>query len=419
MADEITRWNAVLLNVIKDKAVGGPPGPIARGAAMMHAAMYDAVNSIAPATHKPYCVSVPAAATASIEAAIAYAARDTIVSVPAFAGGIAKFEAQLTKVINGLAPGADVDGGEAVGRACAAAMIAKRVGDLADDSSPYTPGSQPGDWRPNPPAAAASPNWPKVKPFCMPSGQSFRPTRPGGYASKTAMLQSKEYAAQFNEVKLLGKDRPVSAADETTQIAFFWANDLDGTYKPPGQLFEITRIVSEQRGLTLVENARLFALVALGMGDAGIVAWDAKYDTNLDLWRPDTAIHLANTDGNLLTTREAGWTPLLKDPDTGKHFTPPFPAYISGHATFGGVHAAIMRRFFGTDNVSFTATTDDPNLPTGTTRTFNSFTQAALENARSRVYLGVHFQWDGDHGYHSGTALGEYIFDNVLTAIGD
>jgi len=417
MADEITRWNAVLLDVIQD--VGGPPCPIARGAAMMHAAMYDAVNSIAPATHKPYCVSVPAAATASIEAAIAYAARDTIVSVPAFAGGIAKFEAQFTTVIKGLAPDADVDGGEAVGRACAAAMIAKRVGDLADDTSPYTPGSQPGDWRPNPPAAAANPNWPNVKPFCMPSGQSFRPTRPGGYASKTAMLKSKEYAAQLNEVKLLGKDRPVGPADPTTEIAFFWANDLDGTYKPPGHLFEITRIVSEQRGLSLVENARLFALVALGMGDAGIVAWDSKYDTNLDLWRPDTAIRLANTDGNPSTTRDAGWTPLLKNPATGDHFTPPFPAYVSGHATFGGVHAAIMRRFFGTDNVTFTATTDDPNLPAGTTRTFNSFTEAALENARSRVYLGVHFQWDGDNGFHSGDALGEFIFDNVLTAIGD
>jgi len=417
MADEITRWNAVLLDVIRD--VGGPPGPIARGAAMMHTAMYDAVNSIAPATHKPYCVSVPAAATASIEAAIAYAARDAIVSVPAFAGGIAKFEAQLTTVINGLAPGADVDGGEAVGRACAAAMTARRVGDLADDTSPYAPGSQPGDWRPNAGATAANPNWGNVKPFCMPSGQAFRPTRPGGYASKIAMLKSKEYAAQFNEVKKLGKDRPVSAADETTQIAFFWANDLDGTYKPPGQLFEITRIVSDQRGLSLVENARLFALVALGMGDAGIVAWDSKYDTNLDLWRPDTAIHLANTDGNTSTTNDAGWTPLLKNPATGKHFTPPFPAYVSGHATFGGVHAAIMRRFFGTDNVTFTAKTNDPNLPAGTTRPFNSFTEAALENARSRVYLGVHFQWDGDNGYHSGNALGEFIFDNVLTPIGD
>jgi len=252
----------------------------------------------------------------------------------------------------------------------------------------------------------------------MSYGQSFRPPQPGGYAYKADMLKSSEYAAQVNEVKKLGSATSATRTPEQTEIAFFWANDLDKTYKPPGQLFEITKIVSDQKGLTLVQNARLFALVALGMADAGIVAWDAKYDTNLDLWRPESAIQLATTDGNPATAGDPNWKPLSKNPANGKSFSPPFPAYVSGHATFGAVHAAIMRLYFGTDNVTFTATTEDPNLPAGVERTFNSFTEAARENGRSRVYLGVHFQWDGDHGFISGTALGEYVHANVLKPYG-
>jgi len=381
---------------------------------MMHAAMYDAVNSIAPSTHEPYVVSVPASPTASIEAALAHAAHDTLAA--SFPTTTVPLATRLSDVITGLPATADVAGGEAVGKATAAAMIADRFGDGADDNTPYVSGTEPGDWRPtgNPPAPAASPNWPSVKPFCMPYGQSFRPRRPGGYAYKTDMLKSSEYAAQVNEVKKLGSATSATRTPEQTEIAFFWANDLDKTYKPPGQLFQITKIVSDQKGLTLVQNARLFALVELGMADAGIVAWDAKYDTNLDLWRPESAIQLATTDGNPATAGDPNWKPLSKNPETGKRFTPPFPAYVSGHATFGAVHAAIMRLYFGTDNVTFTATTEDRNLPAGVERTFNSFTEAARENGRSRVYLGVHFQWDGDYGFISGTALGEYVHANVL-----
>jgi hypothetical protein len=202
------------------------------------------------------------------------------------------------------------------------------------------------------------------------------------------MLQSSEYAAQFNEVKTLGRFDSTVRTPEQTEIARFWATDLDGTSKPPGQLSTITKIVSELRGLDVVQNARLFALVALAMGDAAIVAWDAKYDTSRDLWRPESAITLASTDGNAATIQDDAWLPLSNDPVNG-HFTPPFPAYISGHSTLGASHAAIMRRFFGSDNVTFTATTEDPNLPGGQ-RSFNSFTEAARENARSRIHNGVH-----------------------------
>ncbi len=422
MPDAVTQWNDVLLDVIRD--FGGPPGPIARGGAMMHGAIYDAVNSVRPSTHRPYLVSVPSAPGTSARAAIAHAAHDTlVVAFPSEAASIAAARDSLLP-----SPSASVTRGKAVGKAAAKAMIEARTGDGAEDMTPYAHGTQPGDWRPTGSGPAATPNWPGVKPFGIPAGNAFRPPRPAGYASKIAMLMSSEYAAQFNEVKQLGRSDSVERTPEQTQIAFFWANDVDKTYKPPGQLFAITKTVSEQKGLDLVDNARLFALVAVAMADAAVVSWDAKYETSLDLWRPETAIKEASTDGNPATRpyvdpasgNELEWKPLSFDPAKGKHFSPPFPAYVSGHATFSAAHAAIMRRFFGTDNVTFTAGTEDPNLPASppVTRTFNSFTAAALENARSRVYLGVHYQWDGDHGFHAGNSLAEYVYDHVLTPIG-
>jgi hypothetical protein len=413
MADAVTHWNDVLLDVIKQ--VGGAPGPISRGGAMMHGAIYDAVNSIAPSTHHPYLVSVPSAPGASIDAAVAHAAHDTLVVV--FPSKAAFIKAQRDAALSAIPQPADIAGGRAVGKAAAQAMINARVGDGADDMSPYKPGNEPGDWRPTGSGPPVTPYWSDVKPFGIPAGNAFRPPRPGGYPSKTTMLQSSEYAGQFREVKRLGRFDSTSRTPEQTEIAHFWANDVDNTYKPPGQLFSITKVVSEIKHLGVAENARLFALVAVAMADAAIVAWDAKYETSLDLWRPESAIQLADTDGNPATKADPAWLPLSSDA-AGVHFSPPFPAYVSGHATFGAAHATIMRRFFGTDNVIFTATTQDPHAP-GVTRTFSSFTKAALENGRSRVYLGVHFQWDADHGFHSGSALAEHVFDNVLTPIGD
>jgi hypothetical protein len=411
MPDAVTQWNDVYLDVIRD--VGGSPCPIARGGAMMHGAIYDAVNSIVD-THEPYLVKVSASPTASLEAAIAYAAHDTLAAAfPSTNVDLAQVrDDAIAAVTTGAA---SIAAGKAVGLDAAAAMIEARDDDGADDNTPYIYGTSPGDWRPTEPGVpAASPNWPKVKPFCATSGSQFRPARPGGYRSKTEMLRSAEYAAQVEEVKLLGKHNSVMRTQEQTQIAFFWANDVDGTYKPPGQLFEITKTVSSQRNLDVVENARLFALVALTLGDAAVVAWDAKYSRDLDLWRPASAVREAGTDGNPATSPDATWEPLSQN-TAGMHFTPPFPAYVSGHATFSAAHAAIMRLYFGTDNVNFVVATEDPNPAVqGVTRSFRSFTDAALENARSRVYLGVHFQWDADNGFHSGNALGEYTFATQL-----
>lgn len=199
-------------------------------------------------------------------------------------------------------------------------------------------------------------------------------------------------------------------------------------YKPPGQLYDITQIVAKQEGVeqNLLDTARLFALVGIGMADAAIVSWYVKYlfpnennpNNLIRLWRPESAIREAATDNNPGTIPDINWQPLSAMRD-GTRFSPPFPAYISGHATFGAAHAAMMRQFFGRDAIAFSATTEDPNASrdqNGNTlpRNFTSFTKAAKENGRSRVYLGVHYQWDADGGFESGTKVAEFAFNNIL-----
>ncbi len=425
MVDQVINWNNIYLQAIRVN--GGAPGPIARTGAILHAAIFDAVNSIEK-TYKPYLGIIPAALGASKEAAAVYAAYTVLSSVSVYPYSKVKsqsfFDEELKKARKELENCGfslqSIDDGKELGIAAAQAIIQNRQGDGFNDNTSYTPGSQPGDWRPTGSGDAVTPNWGKVKPFSPTPIKKFRPTRPAGFDSKQDLLASVEYAAQVNEVKRLGSANSSDRTQEQTDIALFWANDLDGTYKPPGQLYTITQILSKLRGLSFSENARLFALVGLALGDAAILAWDAKYDTNLDLWRPESAIQLADTDGNSGTTADPSWRPLSPNPD-GTRFSPAFPAYVSGHATFGATHSGILRNFFGTDNVTFTATSEDPaargNNGIRITRTFNSFSSAALENGRSRVYLGVHYQWDADAAYVSGTKLADFVFENLLTPV--
>lgn len=142
------------------------------------------------------------------------------------------------------------------------------------------------------------------------------------------------------------------------------------------------------------------------MADAAIAAWDRKDDTPIDLWRPETAIALADADNNPATDPDTTWQPLSAD-RSGVHFSPCWPAWISGHAALSGAWAGVMRTEFG-DRVSFTATTKDPHA-VGVTRRFSSFTAAATENARSRIYLGVHYQFDADDGLATGLSIGDHI----------
>jgi hypothetical protein len=169
-------------------------------------------------------------------------------------------------------------------------------------------------------------------------------------------------------------------------------------------------VIAKQNHNSLVENARLFALVNMAQTDAGIASWHSKYV--YDLWRPVTAIQRGDEDGNALTAADPSWEP-LGAPGFGGNtdFTPPFPAYVSGHATFGAAVYKVLADFYHTDRMHFTLSSDQ--MP-GVTRSFDRFSQAADENAMSRVYMGVHWIFDADAGQRMGRTVGDVTFDNQL-----
>lgn len=429
-ADVVTEWNDTYLDLIR--LTGGPPGPISRRAPMMNLAMYDAVNAIDrvenyAASFKPYLDTVPVpAAGASREAAAAAAAHTVLSQI--FAGNSALealIESRYQDQLALIPPGPAKANGIAHGEAVASLMLLARLNDGSDPVAPYVPGGNPGDWRPSPDGPDVpgfNPQWGTVIPWGIESGAQFRPTRLTVFGGMANLVASPEYAEQINGsasvlgVKSLGSRTSSTRTTDETEAAWFWANDRNGTFKPPGHLLYITKVVSQDHGLTLSQNARLFGLVSIGLGDAGISAWDCKYETSVDLWRPIDAIRETQDDGNPLTTPDPAWLPL-------NDFTPPFPAYVSGHATFGAVHAAIMAGYFGSDNVTFTVGTDEfavnPGLgyPADRTRTFTSFSQAAWENAMSRIWLGVHYYWDGLDGNIMGHRVGDFIFDHRLRPV--
>lgn len=415
-ADVVLDWNNAWLQAIR--VTGGPPCPISRAGAMLHAAMYDAINSI-ERTHEPYVAFEAVVPTASREAAIATAARDVLSNLY---GGNATLQAYFDALRNlhlrSIPNGPNKTAGITCGAACAIAMINHRANDNSGNFIPYILGGNPGDWQPTMPDFTfppASPHWPLVTPWTMTSGDQFRPSGPGGYSTMSALLASPIYTANFNDVKELGAINSATRTAEQTLIGRFWANDRNGTYKPPGHLNYIAQVVAINQGNTLSENARLFALLNIAMADSGIAAWDAKYSTNIDLWRPITGIRMASVDGNAATVQDRAWEPLSNNPAVNG-FTPPFPAYVSGHATFGATHAAVLEDFYRTDSISYTIGSDDtPRV----FRTYHSFTEAALENGRSRVYLGVHWQFDADDGFIIGQALGHQAVASYLRRIGD
>ncbi len=454
----IIQWNNIYLEAVRK--LGGAPGPISRMGAMMHIAMFEAINLLSGSPYESYLPS--AKLPQKVEgvdpaASAAYAARKVLIvtikeqlnqaaNSPSDVPSRSKVyqlntgfdpEPFLQERIQSFGMGErDRNPERKFGEEIADAILRERENDGSQQAN--TPpvvkfGFAPGDWRETGSGSAVTPQWGKVKPF-----GGWQSNQIGDFLPKALnvnqlsnydqLLKSREYAAQVNEVQRLGKADSSERTQEQTEIAFFWANDLDGTYKPPGQLYNITQIVARQEGVVqnLLDTAHLFALVGIGMADAGIIAWYVKYlfpDENnpnnlIRLWRPESAIQQAGTDNNSNTVPDPNWQPLSAMRD-GTHFSPPFPAYISGHATFGAAHAAMMRQFFGQDAIAFSATTEDPNAPRDQNgnklpRDFTSFTEAAKENGRSRVYLGVHYQWDADGGFESGTKVAEFAFNSVL-----
>lgn len=405
-------WNDALLQIIRE--TGGGPCPMSRKCAIVHVAMYDAVNSITR-THETYSGFVDAPSTASLDAAVAQAAHDALAVV--FPRPVTvNVDALLAKHLATIPDGPDKDAGIAIGAAAAAAVLELRADDGSSNNAPFVPVGLPGFWEPSAPTytPAHGPNWYQVAPWCIESADQFSPVGPGGFTSMTELLASQVWVDNYNEVRDWGSTNSALRTEYDTETAKFWANDRDGTYKPPGHLFYITKVIALSNNLSMEESARLFALVALAMADSGIAAWECKYAREIDLWRPMQAIWGGESDGNPATIGDPAWEPL----SFGwlPAYMPNFPAWVSGHATFGATHAAILRNWFNTDNMTFTVTSDDTP---GVYRTYSTFTAAAKENGRSRIFLGVHYSFDNDDGYAIGTGVGNWISDHYLRRLGD
>jgi hypothetical protein len=408
--DVVLDWNATLLNAIQavaSRPETSPPFGV-RNQAIVHAAIYDAVNAI-DRSHKPYLVNIdasdPLIAGASAEAAAVEAAYQTLVNL--YPTEKAAFDEQRTRSLAEIPDGTAENKGVALGKFVADRILALRSTDgaIRADKVPYTPGTDPGDYQLLPGQTPLLPGWRRVTPFAIDSVSEFRPDGPPEFGSP-------QYGREIEEVRLLGglentDVTTITRTEDQTEIAKFWAYDREDTFRPPGQWNEIAQEVALEQGNTLAENARLFALLNIAEADAGIVGWDAKYTFNQ--LRPITAIQNADNDGNSITTQDPDWESLLA--------TPPFPDYVSGHSVFGGAAAQILARFFDNNNdnidndISFSIPSQE--LP-GVSRSFSSFTQAAQENADSRLFGGVHVDLATVDGVAIGKDVGNFVFDNFL-----
>jgi hypothetical protein len=390
--DVVTDWNLQALNAVKGSNT--PPPMAARNLAMVHAAVFDAVNAVDP-KYQSYRATVAPQPGASAEAAAVEAAFRVLGSL--YPQQLTAFAAKYGQSLDAIPDSPAKQQGRDLGQVVAQQIIDWRSGDGSTATVVYSPGTQPGQWRPTPAAnvPALYPHWPNLVPFAMTGGNQFRPAGPPA-------LDSARYAQDYDQVKALGAKTSAVRTAEQTEIARFWA-DGAGTVTPPGHWNMIAADVAQQRGNTLAENARLFALVNVAMADAGIVSWDAKYQYNF--WRPISAILEGDTDGNDATASDAAWEPLL--------VTPPFPENTSGHSTFSGAASTILTSLYGDD---FAFTTDSDGLP-GVTRSFLSFSGAADEAGISRIYGGIHFQFSNEQGLATGRQLGDYVFANYLTAV--
>ena len=387
----VTDWNATLLDAVRT-ASSAPP-LASRNMAMVHAAIYDSVNSISK-TYSPYLVSIDAPAGASPEAAAAAAAHRTLVGLyPAQAG---KFDAALQSSLAKIPDGKAKQDGIALGQQVADQIISSRNTDGITKVVQYTPSTDLGSWTPTPPALAAAlaPQWPQVTPFAMTSGSQFRPPGPPA-------LEGAKYAEEVNYVKEIGKSDSLTRTPDQTAIAKFWANGA-GTFTPPGHWNQIAEETATLTGQSLEDSARLFALLNISLADAAISCWDAKYEYNL--WRPVTAIRQADTDNNPNTTADPQWLPLVT--------TPPFPEYMSGHSTFSGAADAVMSSVFGSD-FGFA---DRGDRSVNSLRTYQNFSEAADESGMSRLYGGIHFMSANVDGLSAGRNVGNYVVQNFLKA---
>jgi hypothetical protein len=372
--------------------------------AIMHAAVYDAVNAIVR-THSDYLIHLKAPRHASVAAAAASAAHDALVQL--YPSQTPVLDADLATSLASVADGPAKDQGVRVGKTAAAQIVSLRSNDGSTASPiPFTPGTNPGDYRLTPPAFAQPvfTHWPFVTPFALRRANQFRPGPPPALTSAT-------YTSAFDEVRSLGGIGSTTRTADQTQIARFWGAPIQNYWN------EIAQTVALQHGNTLPQNARLFALLDLTLADSVIAFYDAKYTHHF--WRPITAIRAEGAAARAALAADAmsgedpaessagALLPLAADATTALD-----PSYPGAHAVVSAGGADILASFFHNDHDSFAVASEV--LP-GVERSFTSFSAAADEASVSRIYAGQHFRFDQDAGQRLGRHVADYVLQYFLT----
>jgi hypothetical protein len=386
--DQVIQWNRTLLQILQTP--GAQPATIhpTRSMAIVHLAIYDAVNAIVGG-HAAYLV-LHAPRSASPEAAAAAAAHTTLLAL--FPNQHAVIDAKFQDSLSQIGGGAHVSQGIRVGIEAANAILAARADDGADGTPPvFVPASGPGEYQLTPPSfqPPVFTHWANVRPFALETGDQFRPPPPPA-------VTHPRYTADFDEVRSLGELNSGTRTAEQTDIGRFWgAAPVQSVWN---QIAQLAGLSFEN---SLKQNARLFALLDTSIADGVIALYDSKYTHHR--WRPITAVRAGDLDGNPDTAGDPNWTPLA--------MTALDPSYVGAHAEISQSAATILGDFFGTDRLDFSLT--NPTLP-NIVRTFQSFSQAADEAAASRIYAGQHFRYDEDAGQALGDEVGHFIFDDIL-----
>ena len=388
----VTEWNKTLLVIVRTPNAQPATVHATHSFAIMHAAIYDAVNAMdgKHAAYRVHLADVPQ--DASKDAAASGAAHDVLIALyPAFKNML---DNQLAQDLAGIPDGQEKSDGIRIGAAVASRMLQLRANDGANARPiPYVFENAPGDYQSTPPNFPPQPqftHWPHVTPFGLQRADQFRPGPPPA-------LRSGRYAGAFNEVKSLGIANSTTATSDQALTGRFWNGAIQNYWN------EIAQTASAAHQLSTAQSARLFALLNLSLADSVIAFYDAKYTYNF--WRPVTAIRAANTAENPETAADPNWLP-----EVGK--TAPDPSYPGAHAVISAAAAEVLESFFEADDFEFDVTSE---VLSGVQRSFTSFSAASEEATLSRIFAGQHFRFDLSTGHRLGREVADFIVDTLLT----
>jgi hypothetical protein len=354
---------------------------------MTQLAMFDAVNSIEP-KYRPYLVQLPAAVTASKEAAAATAAGTVLAGVDTKTQ--AEMQAALAAYLAAIPDGAAKSEGIKLGEVVAAKMLEARANDGANAPDTYRPRTTPGVYVPTAPTAV--PQWPGVKPFALSSGSQFRPAAP-------VALNSAKWATDYNEIKQFGQRTSAMRSAQQTEDAHFWLATDGRVFYP------IVQTLAAKKELSLIDSARLFALTAVARADSLIAVFDAKY--HYEFWRPVTAIRNGDIDGNPATERDAGWQPI--DP------TPMHPEYPCAHCIESASLASVVEAAFGTAEIPEVSMAS-PTAP-GVIHHWTNLRAFTDEISDARIWAGFHYRFSTKVGQDMGYKIGAYVVKNFMQPV--